>query len=143
MIKFFNKEEEDRIVAAITAAEQQTSGEIRVHLTKRPQKDVFQDALRIFHQLGMHETAQRNGVLILLAPGARQFAIIGDEGINKVVPAGFWEAERNLMQEHFRRQAYGEGVALVIQQVGEKLKTFFPRQDDDINELSDEISYDD
>lgn len=142
MIDFFSEEEEKQLIAAIEQAELQTSGEIRVHLTRKPKKDVRQDALRIFHKLGMHKTDQRNGVLILLAPEARQFAILGDEGINKVVPPDFWRTERDLLQEHFRRQAYGEGVAKVIEQVGEKLKAFFPRKDDDVNELSDEISYD-
>ena len=56
-------------------------------------------------------------------------------------PEGFWEEERNIMLEHFRQQAYGEGVATVIRQIGEKLQTFFPYQDDDVNELPDEISY--
>lgn len=142
MIDFFSKEEEQQIISAIEAAEMQTSGEIRVHLSKKSQKDLMEHALRIFHKLDMHKTAQRNGVLILLAPKARQFAIIGDEGINKVVPPDFWQTERDIMLEHFRRKAYGEGISKVIEQIGEKLKTFFPRQDDDINELSDEISYD-
>lgn len=141
MVRFFSTEEEQEIIAAIKAAEQQTSGEIRVHLVQKPKEHIMADALRIFRKLGMHETEQRNGVLILLAPGIRQFAIIGDEGINEAVPEGFWAKERNIMQEHFRRKAYGEGVATVIRQIGEKLKTFFPYQDDDVNELPDEISY--
>ncbi|MCB0631331.1 MAG: TPM domain-containing protein [Saprospiraceae bacterium] len=141
MIRFFSKQEEEKIIESIKTAELQTSGEIRVHLLQKPKEHIMADALRIFHKLGMHETEQRNGVLILLAPGARQFAIIGDEGINNAVPEGFWEEERNVMLEHFRREAYGEGVALVIRQIGEKLKAFFPHQDDDVNELPDEISY--
>ena len=142
MVKFFSKEDEARIVTAIQSAERQTSGEIRVHLERKSKGDVLKDALRIFHKLGMHKTEQRNGVLILLVPKAKQFAIIGDEGINNAVPPGFWEEERNIMQQHFRKQAYVEGLTTVIQQIGEKLKTFFPYQDDDVNELSDEISYD-
>lgn len=143
MIDFFSKEEEQQIIQAIASAEMQTSGEIRVHLTRQSEKDIMQNALRIFHKLEMHKTAQRNGVLILLAPRARQFAIIGDEGINQAVPPNFWQTERDILLEHFQRKAYGEGVSKVIEQIGEKLRTFFPRQDDDVNELSDEISYDD
>lgn len=143
MIDFFSKEEEKQIISAIESAEMQTSGEIRVHLTRRSPKDIMQHALQLFHKLDMHKTAQRNGVLILLAPQARQFAILGDEGINKAVPPNFWQTERDILLQHFRNKAYGEGVSKVIEQIGEKLKTFFPRQDDDVNELSDEISYDD
>lgn len=143
MIDFFSKQEEQQIIKAIESAEMQTSGEVRVHLTRRSPKDIMEHALQLFHKLNMHKTAQRNGVLILVAPKARQFAILGDEGINKVVPPNFWQTERDILLEHFRKNAYGEGVCKVIEQIGEKLKTFFPRQDDDVNELSDEISYDD
>lgn len=142
MIKFFTPADEERIIAAIQEAERQTSGEIRVHLEKKTKKDVMKDALRTFHRLGMHKTKQRNGVLILLAPEQRQFAIIGDEGIDQVVPDGFWAEERDIMQEHFRRGAYADGLIEVIRGVGDKLKTYFPYEDDDVNELSDEISYD-
>jgi len=34
-----------------------------------------------------------------------------------------------------------QGFVLGIEKVGEKLKEFFPYQEDDINELPDEISY--
>lgn len=142
MIKFFSETDEQRIITAIREAEMNTSGEIRVHLESDPKGDIMKEALRTFHRLGMHKTKQRNGVLILLAPQQRQFAIIGDEGIDEVVPEDFWNEERDIIQEHFRRGDYGDGVVAAIQRVGEKLKAFFPRQDDDVNELSDEISYD-
>ena len=51
MIDFFSKEEEQQIISAIEAAEMQTSGEIRVHLSKKSQKDLMEHALRIFHKL--------------------------------------------------------------------------------------------
>jgi uncharacterized membrane protein len=98
-------------------------------------------AKRIFKQLGMNKTADRNGVLILLEVDRREFAIIGDEGIDKFVPADFWESERDLMQSHFRKGEFARGIELVIGQIGEKLKKFFPYQEDDVNELPDTISY--
>ena len=45
----------------------------------------------VFKKLGMHKTAERNGVLFYLAVDDRKFAIIGDAGINAKVPAGFWD----------------------------------------------------
>jgi uncharacterized membrane protein len=67
--------------------------------------------------------------------------LVGDKGINEVVPENFWEEERDLMQMHFRGGQFAEGIVLALQQIGRKLKQFFPIQDDDENELSDEISY--
>ena len=141
MVRFFNKEEEARIVGAIREAERASSGEIRVHVEVGARKPALQVAQRLFHELGMDETKDRNGVLILLAVDRREFAILGDEGINKVVPEDFWDAERDLMQEHFRRGDFATGIELAIQQIGANLKAYFPYQSDDVNELPDEISY--
>ncbi len=141
MLKFFQPEEEERIIEAIRAAERDTSGEIRVHLEDNPKEDIMEEARRVFFRLGMHKTQARNGVLILLAPERRAFAILGDEGINKVAPENFWQEERDLMQEHFRRGAFAEGICRAIEQVGQKLKDYFPYQQEDANELPDDISY--
>jgi uncharacterized membrane protein len=141
MIKFFKPEEETLIIAAIRRAEMATSGEIRVHLEENPKKEALEEAKRIFHRLKMYKTSDRNGVLILLAPEQKQFAIIGDEGINEAVEGDFWERERDLMQTHFRRGEFCAGLIAAIDLIGVRLKEYFPRKEEDKNELSDEISY--
>lgn len=141
MIKFFNADEEERIITAIQEAECNTSGEIRVHLEDDCKGDIMDVAVQTFAKLKMHETEARNGVLIFLAPERKSFAIIGDEGINKLVGDNFWEEEKALMLKHFRTGAFATGIVEAIGQVGEKLKAFFPYQDDDVNELPDDISY--
>ena len=80
-------------------------------------------------------------MLILLAVDRREFAILGDEGINKVVPEDFWDTERDLMQQHFKRGEFATGIEKAIEQIGTKLKQYFPYQSDDVNELPDAISY--
>ena len=141
MVKFFNTEEEQRIIAAIRQAELATSGEVRVHVEVGAKKPALEVAQRIFGQLKMHETADRNGVLILLAVDRREFAILGDQGINGVVPKDFWDTERDLLGHHFRRGEFATGIEKAIEQIGRKLKQYFPYQTDDVNELPDEISY--
>ncbi len=143
MLKFFSKEEEARIITAIRQAESGTSGEIRVHIEKDYEGTALEEATRVFHKLGMSKTEARNGVLLFIAPKQKTFAILGDQGINAVVPPDFWQAERDLIQQHFRQGAFCEGVCKAVEQVGEKLKTYFPVKSDDINELPDEISYGD
>ncbi len=141
MIRFFPKEDESKIIAAIKAAEQNTSGEIRVHLEDKFKGEVLAEAARVFQKLGMHKTAARNGVLIFIAPEKRKFAIVGDKGINEKVPPNFWQDERDLMAQHFKKGEYTNGVCAVVEQIGEKLQTYFPYQSDDENELPDDISY--
>jgi uncharacterized membrane protein len=144
MKDFFSREEELQIIRAIRQAEKQTSGEIRVHLDgHRQTDDVLEMAEKAFTRLGMDKTADRNGVMIFIAPRAHTFAILGDQGIDEVVPADFWSEERDILQAHFKNGQFAEGVVKVVEQVGAKLKTFFPYQSDDENELPDEISYED
>ncbi len=138
---FFSKTEQERIVAAIKAAEKETSGEIRVHIDKRCKGDVMDMAAFVFEKLEMHKTELRNGVLIYLAVKDKKFAILGDVGINKVVPENFWEEVKAGMLEEFKKGDFTNGLVKAIGMAGEKLKTYFPYQKDDINELADEISF--
>lgn len=100
-------------------------------------------AAYIFEKLKMHKTKLRNGVLFYLALENRKFAILGDAGINKVVPDNFWEDVKETVLEHFREGNYTDGLVKGILMAGEKLKEHFPYQQDDINELSNDISFGD
>ena len=139
--KFLSKEEERQVVQAIQSAEHQTGGEIRVHIESVCKGNVLDRAAWLFKSLKMHETVLRNGVLIYLSTSDRKFAIIGDAGINAVVPAGFWDDVKDQMISNFSKGDLVQGFVLGIGKVGEKLKEFFPYQKDDTNELPDEISY--
>lgn len=137
---FLTAEQEQSIIKAIKIAEKSTSGEIRVHIEETTNMPPLDRALEVFYSLEMDKTEQRNGVLFYIAVESKQFAILGDEGINKLVPENFWDLEKELMISHFKQEEYSKGIELSILKVGEKLKQFFPYQDDDSNELSDEIS---
>jgi uncharacterized membrane protein len=139
--EFIGNENEKRIAEAIKIAEHLTSGEIRVHIESKCREEVLDRAAWLFKKLKMNKTKERNGVLIYLSVNDRKFAIIGDSGINKVVPVGFWDEIKEMMIGHFIKGEFAEGVINGIDKTGQQLKQFFPWQSDDVNELSDEISY--
>lgn len=138
---FFTEAEQQQIVESIRLAELNTSGEIRVHLEAKCEGDAYEHAKAIFEQLGMHNTEQKNGVLIYLAYSDKKFAILGDSGIHEKVSQQFWHEEKELLLSHFRQEQYAEGLCRVIAQAGQKLKIHFPYQDNDTNELSNDISF--
>jgi len=140
-VTILNREEDRRVVEAIKQAELNTSGEIKVHIENHCRGNVEKRSLFIFNRLKLNKTQLRNGVLIYLAVKDHKFAILGDEGINKVVEDGFWNDVKDLMQAHFREGHFAEGLEQGIMRCGEKLKTYFPYQSDDINEIPDDISY--
>jgi len=142
MIKdFFTKEQREDIRQAVLNAELDTSGEIRVHIETNCKGEVLDRAAFIFSKLGMQKTEKRNSVLFYLAVNHRRFAVIGDKGINAVVPEDFWDDIKNLLLNHFREARFTEGLIEGITLVGNKLKSHFPYQTDDVNELSDDISF--
>jgi uncharacterized membrane protein len=138
---FFSKAEQHNITDAIRRAEHMTSGEIRVHLENVCHGDVLDRAAYIFGKLAMHKTELRNGVLFYLSVKDHKFAIIGDSGINKMVPPGFWDQIKETMLGYFSKSNYDTGLIQGITMAGEKLKMFFPYQKDDINELPDDLSF--
>jgi len=137
----FNDEEQQRIRQAIEDAEKHTSGEIRVCIEKNCKEEVLDRAAKYFQKLDMHKTKLRNGVLIYVATVDRKFAIIGDAGINKAVPTGFWDDTRNTMLAHFKFGNLVEGIVTGIEIAGEHLQKYFPHLTDDKNELPDDIAF--
>jgi len=138
----FSSFDSDRIVAAIAAAEKTTSGEIRVHVTRRKPDDVETRARRRFEQLGMTRTKGRNGVLVYVAPRARKFRVIGDTAIHEKVGDAFWLAVAAEMEARFRKGEFTEGVIAAVAKVGEVLAAHFPPLPGDVNELPDSIDRD-
>lgn len=139
MASYFSKFDSDRIVAAIAAAEKGSSGEVRVHVTRRVPKDLEARALRRFELLGMTKTAERNGVLIYIAPRARQFRILGDVAIHEKCGEEFWREVAAAMETSFRKGEFTEGVVRGVERVGEVLARHFPRKSGDRDELSNAI----
>ncbi|MBU3010257.1 TPM domain-containing protein [Polaribacter vadi] len=137
---FLTKEEEQEIIEAIRIAEKNTSGEIRVHIEATADKDHYERSLEVFHLLKMNNTKDENAVLIYVAVNDKKFVIYGDKGINKVVPKDFWNSTKDVMQNHFKNANFKQGIVDGVLKAGEELKTHFPWQIDDENELSNEIS---
>lgn len=137
---FLTKAEEQEVVEAIRLAEKNTSGEIRVHLEKKTSIDPIARAVEVFNELNMNQTHLRNGVIIYVAVKSKQFAIYGDEGINNKVEDDFWNSTKDIMVKNFKNSANKLALIEGIQNIGEQLKKYFPFQDDDTNELSNEIS---
>lgn len=137
---FLTTQEEQDIVEAIRLAELNTSGEIRVHLEKTSHGDASNRALELFHTLKMDNTKLQNAVLIYVAVEDKTFVIYGDDGINKVVENDFWDCTKDLMQSHFKKGQFKQGLIEGILRSGERLKQYFPYMDDDTNELTNQIS---
>lgn len=140
-MKHLSEDQEKVVLSAINRAERKTSGEIRVHIESHCGGHPVERAEVLFHLLEMDKTDLQNGVLFYLAMKDRKFAIIGDKAIDAKVPNEFWETIRDEMRPLLAKNAFDLALEKGIDKAGEALAIFFPYQTDDINELTDEISY--
>lgn len=139
MKSFFEKVDHDRIVAAIAAAEKKTSGEIRVHVHHASVADPIASGKKVFEKLGMTKTAEKNGVLVFVAPRSKSFAILGDSGIHEKCGDDFWSETAAAMSDHFRKEDFSGGIVATVEALGSELAEHFPRGHKDRDELSNEI----
>ena len=138
--EFLTKLEHNRIVQAIRETESRTSGEIRVLIQRGKLKgDPLVAAQKKFYRLGMHNTRDRNGVLIFVAPRLHKFAIVGDNAIHQKCGDEFWQTVVERMRAYFRDEKFSDALIEAVRQVGSVLATHFPRTVQDTNELPDDV----
>ena len=125
---------------AISEAEKDTSGEIRLFVENHNKRgDLMDRAAFLFNKLEMHKTELRNGVLFYMAVKDQQFVILGDGGINAKVPDDFWQHIKDRMTTRFEEGEVPSGLMEGIRMAGKALAEHFPVQADDQNELSNEV----
>ena len=138
---FLTQQELARVTAKIAGAEQMTSAEIKVVILRQCWADLRKKARKIFKKHGLDKTAEYNCVLIVLVTTNREFLIYGGEGIHEKVGQHFWDEVRNAMIEKFKGNEFGEGLCLGIHMVGQKLAPLFPYQESDVDEISNEVVF--
>jgi uncharacterized membrane protein len=139
---FLTPDERERIARAIRETEAKTSGEIVVHVTDSTQTLPTLEARKAFERRGMTRTRDRNGVLFFVSVRDHKLAVIGDKGINDLVPPSFWNDVIKHVEPRLAEGRFGEGLAGGIEMVGGELARFFPHRVDDVNELPDGITRD-
>lgn len=141
---FLDALDHERIVKAIGEAEGRSRGEVRVHVSGKAVDAVEAAAARQFEALGMTRTAERNGVLVFVAPVSQTFAVVGDSGIHARCGADFWKDVASAMENDFRAGRYTDGIVKGVARAGDALAAHFPRQasDADMNELPNQVSED-
>jgi uncharacterized membrane protein len=139
---FVRSLDDARIVAAIREAEARSRAEIRVHIAEGEVADPRSEAAFVFERLGMTETAERNGVLLFVAPESQSIAVIGDRGAHERCGDAFWAQVVETVREEFRAGRFTEGLVAGVRTLGDELARCFPRRpgETDRNELPNGVS---
>lgn len=139
----FSDQQSQKLVAAIRAAELQTSGEVRMFVEKHCKYvDAIDRASQIFDALEMEKTELRNGVLFYVATTDRQIAIYADKGIHEAAGKPFWNETLAKAIALIKKEDVVSGLCSAIQEVGLALHNYFPYdKNTDKNELPDDIVF--
>ncbi|MBV8197069.1 MAG: TPM domain-containing protein [Candidatus Eremiobacteraeota bacterium] len=119
------RHERARISRALAEAENGTSGRIAVRIIPDRKVDEMERARREFGRIGLHRHDRANAALILVAPKARRFAVIGDRALHERVGDAFWKDVVRESQPFFARGAIVEGIIFAIGRIGDALHGHF------------------
>lgn len=83
-------------------------------------------ALRQFRALGLHQTAQRSGVMIFAALAERHAEIVADARVNEKIAPDAWAKPVEALTAALRAGRPADGFAAAIEQIAEILAQHFP-----------------
>jgi uncharacterized membrane protein len=131
-----------RIEEAIARAEQRTSAEIRVSVAPYFLGNVQRMARRAFERLGMARTRGRSGVLFLIVPSRRKFAVVGDEAVHACAGQTLWDELRAILSDTFHDDCFTDGLVAAIDRAGERLALCLPAvSGDNPDELPNAVDF--
>jgi uncharacterized membrane protein len=136
---FLKAVDHDRIVAAIGAGEKQTSGEIRVFISRQKTDDALHTAGLCFTKLKMDQTTLRNAVLIFVAPISHKFAVVGDTGVHAKCGDDFWREVVEGMEPSLKHGDFTEALIHGVEKVSSLLAAHFPPDAQPRNVLPDSV----
>ena len=124
---FLNHAEKMRIAQVLVEIDKKTSAEIHVHIIYwMGSSNPLHLAEKIFHGLKLHESKNRNGILILVSHLDHRFAIWGDRAVHEALGDTLWLKASQTLTNHFRARHYAGGIIACVQELGNELQKHFP-----------------
>lgn len=96
-------------------------------------------AQQLFLELGVTETRERSGVLLLLSESEHRVELLADRGIHERVGSEVWQGLVQTVTRAIREGRPADGVCAAVDAIGDALARHFPRAADDTNELPDAV----
>ena len=137
---FFEEQFSIRVEKAIEEAELLTSAEFKLHIEEMCKEDLLDRAAFVFSELELHKTEKRNAVLLYVSINDRRVSILADAGAKAHLSEQFLSETLSTLINDFRMNQYAQGIGNCFLSIASALKSHFPYQENDINEISNTVS---
>ncbi len=115
----------ERIARAIRQAESGTTGRVMVRVVPDAEVEPYELARAEFLRAGLHHGERGNAALILVAPKAKKFAILGDRELHARVGETFWKNVVAEMEPYLARNDLDAGIVHAVARIGSELHAHF------------------
>ncbi|MDD3813932.1 MAG: TPM domain-containing protein [Desulfocapsaceae bacterium] len=102
---------------------------------KQVESEIEEAAITSFFTEKLYKTKDANGILIFISILERKVWVLADAGINARIDPEQWQSIIDLITQGIKEKRQCEAICNAIVQIGDTLKTHFPVQENDINEL--------
>lgn len=141
---YLTSDDLEKIKQEIQRIEQSTCGEIRLSIREKRSfwEKLYKPhelAVKDFEKLGMANTKYKTGILIFIIFEEHYYDILADEGIHEKIDDSFWINIEEKIKEEFPKEGYLKGILHVVDRTGDVLKREFPKLQDDVEELADDV----
>jgi uncharacterized membrane protein len=140
MAFFFEDDFSRTVEKAIEEAELLTSAEFKLHIEEVCNEEVLDRAAFVFSELELHKTEQRNAVLLYVSVNDRKVSILADAGAKAQLSEQFLSETLSTIINDFKMNQYAQGIGNCFRNIASALKSNFPYQENDINEISNKVS---
>ena len=143
--RYFPPAARERVGAAIAAAEERHSAELRFCVEGTLELHELlrgchprDRAVEVFTELRIWDTANNNGVLIYLLLADRDIEIVADRGLDTIVTAAEWRSVCEKIEAGCRAGKHVDAVISGIEQISTILARHFPPTGAKRNDLPNE-----
>ena len=137
---FFEEQFSIQVEKAIEEAELLTSAEFKLHIEESCNEDLLDRAAFVFSELELHKTEKRNAVLLYVSVNDRKVSILADAGAKAHLSEQFLSETLSTLISDFKLNQYAPGIGNCFLNIASALKSNFPYQENDTNEISNTVS---
>jgi putative membrane protein len=130
------------VVGILAGATVELLPQVKRWLTPRATRrdHVARAARATFVDRGVHDTADRSGILVYISWLEREVTLVVDSGLARALPVGFVESTETALTRAMPKG--GAEVARMVEALAAAFGKAMPRRHDDVNELPNAIDSD-